>query len=85
MISYLGDELIGITRSTTFNHISVHPEFANVNSDIHLYFVTRSPTVACKNGRTIAVTVRCDPSLKDDEEGAATPKACPDGTCDGKC
>ncbi|RWS26254.1 hypothetical protein B4U80_00979, partial [Leptotrombidium deliense] len=69
-------------KSTVYKNISVHSEFTNVHSDIHLYYETKLPTVACKSGRTLVVTLRCSPSATQ-EPILSTPKQCPDGTCDG--
>jgi hypothetical protein len=74
--------LIGITRTTSFQNITVHPEFQTVNSDLHLYYSTSVPTAACLNGRRLTLTIRCSPELDKNYE-ISTPKECPDGTCDG--
>lgn len=80
--NFVADELIEISKEKSFKNITVHPEFSSVNSDIHLYFATRSPTIACKNGRTLTLTLRCSPELEQ-ESLVTLPKTCPDGTCDG--
>ena len=74
--------MIGITRSTTFKNITVHPEFQRTNSDLHFYYLTPVPTAACPNGRRLTLTIRCAPLLEQDFQ-ISTPKPCPDGTCDG--
>jgi len=78
----LGDQLIGITRATTYQNITVHEEFQTTNSDIHFYYSTRVPTAACPAGRRLTLTLRCAPQLERNLS-IATPTACPDGTCDG--
>ncbi|RWS14814.1 UPF0577 protein KIAA1324-like protein [Dinothrombium tinctorium] len=78
----LGDELIAISKSTTYRNISVHPEFSNVHSDIHLYYITQMSTIACKDGRTLVITLRCAPNIEQDAV-LSSPKSCPYGTCDG--
>ncbi|XP_054168769.1 endosome/lysosome-associated apoptosis and autophagy regulator family member 2-like [Oppia nitens] len=78
----LGDQLVGITRSTQYQNITVHPEFQSTNSDIHFYYSTPVPTNACPSGRRLTLTLRCAPEL-DQNLTIRTPNACPDGTCDG--
>lgn len=92
-LSFLvGDELIGITRESTFQNISVHQDFVNSKSkdsksqDFYLYFLTKTVTNVCLRGRTLTVTMRCSPEVEKTNPGNAlvsTPKSCPDGTCDG--
>ncbi|KAH9418302.1 hypothetical protein DERP_010169 [Dermatophagoides pteronyssinus] len=82
----LGDELLLITRQTSYANISIHEEFlkspdANkYDKDFHLYFVTKSPTTACITGRKLTITMRCKPGKMTE---IRTPNSCPDGTCNG--
>ncbi|CAG2113141.1 unnamed protein product, partial [Medioppia subpectinata] len=78
----LGDQLIGITRATTYQNITVHEEFRTTNSDIHFYYSTQVPTIACPAGRWLTLTLRCAPQLEQNLS-VSTPVSCPDGTCDG--
>lgn len=78
----LGDEIIAVTHETTHDFISVHPEFNNTRSDIHIYLVTRMTTSTCTKGRSTVVTLRCEPNLES-ESILMSPRSCPDGTCDG--
>ncbi|XP_015795141.1 UPF0577 protein KIAA1324-like homolog [Tetranychus urticae] len=78
----LGDEIVAVTRDTVYDSISVHPEFNNTRSDIHIYLVTRITTSTCIKGHSTVITLRCEPSLEN-EFVLTSPKSCPDGTCDG--
>ncbi|KAH7642676.1 hypothetical protein HUG17_5723 [Dermatophagoides farinae] len=83
----LGDELLLITRQTSYANISIHDEFLNspdankYDKDFHLFFKTNSPTTVCLTGRKLTITMRCMPG----KEMAIikTPNSCPDGTCNG--
>lgn len=77
----LGDELIAITKETSFQGIHVHPEFAGVKSDLHFFFRSPSTTAACSEGRTLTLTLRCSLDTKDPV--LSSPSNCSDVTCDG--
>ena len=88
----IGDELIGISRSNIYKNITVYPEFietqknSKISRDFHLFFSTKTPTMACSSGRRMTLTMRCNPELEKIRTGyfqISAPKACPDGTCDG--
>lgn len=95
VITIEGDKLIGISKNTTFNNITVHEEFRKSDPDkrdYHLYYTTSTATTACPKGRTLTITMRCSPSVdKNINSGVSTggkaqvstPRSCPDGTCDG--
>ncbi|OTF74356.1 hypothetical protein BLA29_004737, partial [Euroglyphus maynei] len=82
----LGDELLLITRQTSYANITIHDEFlkssdANKHDkDFHLFFITKSPTTACITGRKLTITMRCIPGKVTEVK---TPNSCPDGTCNG--
>lgn len=89
----LGDELLGISRNSTFMNITVHKDFLDDQSksykgdiDYHLFYLTNTPTSSCPNGRRMTITMRCNPEVEKTSPGKvriSTPKLCPDGTCDG--
>ncbi|XP_076447212.1 endosome/lysosome-associated apoptosis and autophagy regulator family member 2-like [Babylonia areolata] len=50
--------------------------------DIHFYYKSQTPTLACPDGRTTIISLRCDPEEKSTSAIQLPPK-CSDGTCDG--
>lgn len=58
-------------------------EFKKVSSDLHFYYLTKTPTPACPLGRRMTLTLRCAPEMEDNNTIISTPKRCRDGTCDG--
>ena len=51
--------------------------------DVHIWYeaVGAGTSESCPKGYNLAVTARCDPTLK--EAKLRLPHSCPDGTCDG--
>ncbi|KAL8603739.1 hypothetical protein ACOMHN_024355 [Nucella lapillus] len=50
--------------------------------DVHFYYKSQTPTLACPEGRTTVISLQCDP----DEKSAGAiqlPPRCSDGTCNG--
>ncbi|KAK3589467.1 hypothetical protein CHS0354_030589 [Potamilus streckersoni] len=53
-----------------------------IENDIQFHYAADAPTLACPNGRTTILSLRCD--MKQEGSGIlSTPPKCPDGTCDG--
>ncbi|XP_070192640.1 endosome/lysosome-associated apoptosis and autophagy regulator family member 2-like isoform X3 [Littorina saxatilis] len=50
--------------------------------DVHFYYKSDTPTMACPEGRTTVISLRCDPDEKANNSIYLPPK-CSDGTCDG--
>ncbi|KAK7486715.1 hypothetical protein BaRGS_00021999, partial [Batillaria attramentaria] len=50
--------------------------------DVHFYYKSDTPTMACPEGRTTIISLRCDPDEKANNSIQLPPK-CSDGTCDG--
>lgn len=50
--------------------------------DVHFYYKSETPTMACPEGRTTIISLRCDPDEKSNSSIQLPPK-CSDGTCDG--
>lgn len=79
----LANKLRGISRETHFMDQQVIDQFTRVKSDLHFYFEPTSPTMSCKKGRSMIVTLRCDPTVPTDTPIISAPSSCPLGTCDG--
>ncbi|XP_076469611.1 endosome/lysosome-associated apoptosis and autophagy regulator family member 2-like isoform X2 [Babylonia areolata] len=50
--------------------------------DVHFYYKSETPTLACPEGRTTIISLHCDPDEKGNNSIHLPPK-CSDGTCDG--
>ena len=80
----LANKLMGITREAKLFGQEVIEQFSKVNSDLHFFFEPTSPTFSCKKGRSMIITLRCDPSVPSDSQPIiSAPSSCPLGTCDG--
>lgn len=71
------EELIGNTSSTFVDS----GEISNMTTHFIFKYQSNSVTVACPNGRTVWVTLKCDNNA--DKGRILLPPKCPDGTCDG--
>ncbi|KAL3852290.1 hypothetical protein ACJMK2_015952 [Sinanodonta woodiana] len=53
-----------------------------IENDVQFHYAADAPTLACPNGRTTILSLRCD--MKQEGLGILSPPPkCPDGTCDG--
>ncbi|GFR88566.1 UPF0577 protein KIAA1324-like homolog [Elysia marginata] len=80
----LGTHLTKIVTNVSLKALYEDEGFdtTGMERDIHFYFDATSSTSACPNGRTSIISLRCDPTEK--EEGTIElPPHCSDGTCDG--
>ena len=74
----------GVSRKSKLLEQEVIGQFANVKSDLHFFFEPTSPTTSCKKGRSVIITLRCDPSVPSDSTPIiSAPSSCPLATCDG--
>lgn len=78
----LGDEILAVTKDSSFANLTIHPDFNATKYDIHLYYSLKQPSNFCPKGRYSIITLRCQPDL-DEEYIVQTPKSCLDGSCDG--
>ncbi|XP_059468673.1 endosome/lysosome-associated apoptosis and autophagy regulator family member 2-like isoform X2 [Neocloeon triangulifer] len=78
----LGDELVAVTKDTTFMNMEVIEEFLTANTSLHFYYTTPMATRSCPQGRTTVISLMCDPSKRGNGT-IVLPSKCPDGTCDG--
>ncbi|XP_022081097.1 UPF0577 protein KIAA1324-like homolog isoform X2 [Acanthaster planci] len=80
----LGDRLVGITSNNSLKSLN-ETIFLSVEGsprDLHFFYHSAWPTLACPEGRSTIITLRCDPSAT----GSGSfhlPEKCPSGTCDG--
>ncbi|KAL6119742.1 elapor1 [Pungitius sinensis] len=81
----IGDTLIGVTTDTALGSISF-PKWlfppAPVLPDVIFYYKSSETTQACKQGRSGAIRLRCDPSVTE-KDLITLPSNCSEGTCDG--
>uniref|UniRef100_A0AAQ4P2U6 Endosome-lysosome associated apoptosis and autophagy regulator 1 n=1 Tax=Gasterosteus aculeatus aculeatus TaxID=481459 RepID=A0AAQ4P2U6_GASAC len=81
----IGDTIIGVTTDTLLNSIS-SPNWlfppAPVLPDVIFYYKSSETTQACKQGRSGAIRLRCDPSVTEKDQ-ITLPSNCSEGTCDG--
>ncbi|XP_033648088.1 UPF0577 protein KIAA1324-like homolog isoform X2 [Asterias rubens] len=80
----LGDRLVGITDKNSLGLLNetIFVQGENASKDLHFYYHSAWPTLACPEGRSTVLTLRCDPEAS----GNGTfelPTMCPSGTCDG--
>ena len=80
----LASKLRGVSRKPKLLEQEVIGQFASVKSDLHFFFEPTSPTTSCKKGRSVIITLRCDPSVPSDSTPIiSAPSSCPLATCDG--
>ncbi|XP_063727325.1 endosome/lysosome-associated apoptosis and autophagy regulator family member 2-like isoform X2 [Symsagittifera roscoffensis] len=83
--SVLGEELIAVTMNRSYMNWSVRTTDVNTETfDINFYYVAFQPTYACPAGRSVILTLRCDPYAAEDIDGQIRVNASdPEGTDDG--
>ncbi|KAM8755667.1 endosome/lysosome-associated apoptosis and autophagy regulator 1 [Acanthopagrus schlegelii] len=81
----IGDSLIGVTTDTTLNGISspnwLFPAASGLQ-DVIFYYKSSETTQACKQGRSAAIRLRCNPTVTT-KDLIMLPSNCSEGTCDG--
>uniref|UniRef100_H2UWY3 Endosome-lysosome associated apoptosis and autophagy regulator 1 n=1 Tax=Takifugu rubripes TaxID=31033 RepID=H2UWY3_TAKRU len=81
----IGDALIGVTTDTTLSGISspdwLFPSATGLR-DVIFYFGSSESTLACKEGRSATVRLRCNPTVTA-KDLITLPSNCSEGTCDG--
>lgn len=82
----LADTFLGVTVETTLQNINIKedtfPVPASPIPDVHFFYKSSTTTTSCVNGRSTAVTMRCNPA-KPGAGAISVPSKCPAGTCDG--
>ncbi|XP_038068821.1 endosome/lysosome-associated apoptosis and autophagy regulator family member 2-like isoform X2 [Patiria miniata] len=80
----LGDRLIGITRSNSLQNLNetIFLPTDEGPGDLHFFYHSAWPTMACPEGRSTIITLRCDLSASG-PGSFHLPEECPSGTCDG--
>ncbi|XP_073325576.1 endosome/lysosome-associated apoptosis and autophagy regulator 1 [Pagrus major] len=81
----IGDSLIGVTTDTTLSGISspnwLFPAASGLQ-DFIFYYKSSETTQACKQGRSAAIRLRCNPTVTT-KDLITLPSNCSEGTCDG--
>uniref|UniRef100_A0A8C4H1I4 Endosome-lysosome associated apoptosis and autophagy regulator 1 n=1 Tax=Dicentrarchus labrax TaxID=13489 RepID=A0A8C4H1I4_DICLA len=81
----IGDSLIGVTTDTTLSSISspkwMFPSASGL-LDVIFYYKSSETTQACKQGRSAAIRLRCNPTVTA-KDLITLPSNCSEGTCDG--
>ncbi|XP_019944302.2 endosome/lysosome-associated apoptosis and autophagy regulator 1 [Paralichthys olivaceus] len=81
----IGDSLVGVTTEMKLSGIS-SPEWlfpsASMLKDVIFYYKSSETTQACKQGRSAAIRLRCDPAVTA-KDHITLPSNCSEGTCDG--
>ncbi|CAG07479.1 unnamed protein product, partial [Tetraodon nigroviridis] len=81
----ISDSLIGVSTDTMLSGIS-SPDWlfpsANGLQDVIFYFRSSVSTLACKEGRSASVRLRCNPAVSA-KDLITVPSNCSEGTCDG--
>ncbi|XP_061113380.1 endosome/lysosome-associated apoptosis and autophagy regulator 1 isoform X1 [Conger conger] len=81
----IGETLIGVTTKSTLDNVKSPKEYFPSKSslpDVIFYYRAAEATKACKDGRSTAIRLRCDPTVTENNQ-LSLPSACPEGTCDG--
>ncbi|XP_034032516.1 UPF0577 protein KIAA1324-like [Thalassophryne amazonica] len=82
----LADRFLGATVKMTMEGIRATPEFFPQTSkkvpDVNFYYRSLGVTSSCQLGRSVVVTLRCNPQ-KSAKGELSVPSQCPAGTCDG--
>lgn len=81
----IGDSLIGVTTDTALSGISspnwLFPAASGLQ-DVIFYYKSSETTQACKQGRSAAIRLRCNPTVTT-KDLIMLPSNCSEGTCDG--
>uniref|UniRef100_A0AAX7SWY8 MRH domain-containing protein n=1 Tax=Astatotilapia calliptera TaxID=8154 RepID=A0AAX7SWY8_ASTCA len=82
----LADTFVGTTVDNNLEGISVTPDLFPKTSkkvpDVNFYYRSLETTSSCESGRSVVVTLRCNPDKSTTGE-LSVPSQCPAGTCDG--
>ncbi|KAL0968318.1 hypothetical protein UPYG_G00265270 [Umbra pygmaea] len=82
----LADNFLGATVALNLDGVQARPDlFPPTNNkvpDVNFYYRSLEPTSSCDSGRTVVVTLRCNPDRSTKGE-FTVPSQCPAGTCDG--
>uniref|UniRef100_A0A3Q2V951 Endosome-lysosome associated apoptosis and autophagy regulator family member 2a n=2 Tax=Haplochromis burtoni TaxID=8153 RepID=A0A3Q2V951_HAPBU len=82
----LADTFVGATVDNNLEGISVTPDLFPKTSkkvpDVNFYYRSLETTSSCESGRSVVVTLRCNPDKSTTGE-LSVPSQCPAGTCDG--
>ncbi|XP_017286358.1 endosome/lysosome-associated apoptosis and autophagy regulator 1 [Kryptolebias marmoratus] len=82
----IGDSLIGVTTETTLEGITspswLFPAASPQLPDVIFYYRSNDATQACKQGRSAAIRLRCNPTVTA-KDYITYPSNCSEGTCDG--
>uniref|UniRef100_A0A3Q4IE26 Endosome-lysosome associated apoptosis and autophagy regulator family member 2a n=1 Tax=Neolamprologus brichardi TaxID=32507 RepID=A0A3Q4IE26_NEOBR len=82
----LADTFVGATVDNNLEGISVtsdlFPKTSKKVPDVNFYYRSLETTSSCESGRSVVVTLRCNPDKSTTGE-LSVPSQCPAGTCDG--
>ncbi|KAM8831040.1 endosome/lysosome-associated apoptosis and autophagy regulator 1 isoform 1-T2 [Synchiropus picturatus] len=81
----IGDSLVGVTTDTSLEGISSpHWLFPSAPGlpDVIFYYRSSEATLACQQGRSTTVRLRCEPTMAATDH-LQLPHNCSEGTCDG--
>ena len=81
----LGEELVAVTSNRSYMNWTIQTTSVNEYTyDINFFYISFQPTFACPKGRSVVLTLRCDPDASPEEENTVKVNATdPEGTSDG--